>query len=168
MIAFVKWAVRFVVWILLYYIIASKIATSIFDSSVTMLKSFNLIVFIVSIVISFLSSFWNNLISWKNLKYHAYSIITLGFLPMLLWITNICIKFINWIGQIVDSPELVLPSFKLAMKFCNSCNGVHLNGLGIAYLAITGGMLIVFFLVSYDEYYLDSHYHHDSWDDDLE
>lgn len=170
MITFAKWLIRFIVWILLYYIIVLKISNSIFELDITSLKCYNITVLIVSIVMSFLSSFWNKLISWKNIKYHVYSILILVIIPVLLQLLNFSIKIINWITQVVNAPQIMLPNIKFSMKYCSSCNIEHLNSLGMIYLFITGIILCMYYFNSYEEYYWEykEHYYDEGWDDDLE
>jgi len=170
MISFAKWLIRFIAWILLYYLIITKLAKIALPTELLAINNFNLFILSISLGMSFLSSFWNKMISWKNIKYHIYSILIITAFPLLLKILNYGIELINWTSKLVDAPDIGLIKFDIYFKAISECGCHQLNPMGMAYLVITLVSLIVYFITSYEMYYWNPNnsYCGDSWDEDLE
>ena len=169
MIAFTKWLIRFIVWILLYYIINYKISNVILDKQIIALQSFNLFVLYLSIGLSFAMSFHSKLISLKNIKYHLYVVIALGIVPILITILNWSINILNIITPYVNAPLIKLIKWKILIETSSSCGCDVIRGFGMGFLVFTTVSLIMVIMHSYiwesiyGEHCDDSLYDDDDW-----
>ena len=165
MIAFVKWAVRFIVWILLYYVINYKIFDVIFDESLISRQGFNSFVLFLSVALSFAMSFHGNMISFKNIKYHLYVAMALGIVPISIIILNWCINVLNMITPCVNAPLVKLIEWKLSISIDVLCGCDTLKGFGAGFFVITVVSVIMTIMYSYtwNTTYgdFDSHYNED-------
>ena len=168
MIKLLKFAVRFIVWILLYYIIIYKGFDLMITVDEALRPKLNNIILLISIAMSFMSSFWDKLISIKNIKYHCYSLIGLFIISIALTLINYVIKFINLFTGYVSAPQITLLNNKLSLTSTTFCMCEHkflpvLIGLNLCFLSI-------FFMMSYEEYYWNdrwgkySSYHDDEFE----
>lgn len=168
MIAFVKWAIRFIVWILLYYIINYKIFNTIADQSVINLQKFNLFVLYLSIGLSFAMSFHGKMISFRNIKYHLYVALSVGIIPISITILNWSINILNIITPYVNAPLLKLIEWKLSIEPNLECGCEILKGFSMGFMVITVISLIMVIMHSYIWEASFGDYNNDHWDDDLD
>lgn len=168
MIVFTKWAIRFIVWILLYYIVIKKLSDITLEIDNSIVNQVNIFILFISIGMSFLSSFWGKLISFKNIKYHFYSLLILFIMPIFTFIINSIIKLINLFTGIISAPQMSLINVNTKINALPSC--LCENIIFPVIFAINFVLLVIFFIISYEEYYLDANRSccGDGWDDDLE
>ena len=130
----INWFIRFIVWILLYYLIIYKLCDLIFDTKILNSNNFNLDILYTAIIISFLNSFYKKLLSFKNIKYHIIQAVVIGVGPISIWTINIFIDIINLSIKIVNAPQINNIKILVHDRYCNSCGGEHINNFGIFYI----------------------------------
>lgn len=142
MIKLIKWLVGFIVWTLLYYVLNYFVFKNIFNDTIMQLNGLSKGVLILSIIISFLTSFDTKILSKSNILTHLSIPLIIGTSKILEILINLTIYIINKFSHIVSAPALSSVDFRFGLIQCKECPGDTIHGLVFAYFVVLAIIII--------------------------
>lgn len=136
MIKSIKWLIGFVLWTLLYYILNYFVFKNIFNDTIMQLNGLSEGVLILSIIISFLTSFDTKILSKSNILTHLSIPLIIGTSKILEMLINLTIYIVNKFSYIVSAPTLGSVDFRFGLMQCKECPGDTIHGLVFAYFVV--------------------------------
>lgn len=150
MIKSVKWLIGFILWTLLYYVLNYFVFKNIFNDTIMQLENINKFVLILSMIISFATSFSGKLFNIKNIMFHLSVPLTIGISKVLEITINSTIYIVNKFSYLVSAPTLGYTDLRFGLIQTGNCENT-ISGLTFAYLFT----LAIIIIVSISGYYGD-------------
>lgn len=136
MIKSAKWLMGFILWTLLYYILNYFVFKNIFNDTVIQLNGLSKGILILSIVVSFLTSFDTKILSKSNILTHLSMPLIMGASKILEMLINLIIYIVNKFSYIVSAPILNSVDFRFGLTQCKEYPDGIINNFVFAYFVV--------------------------------
>ena len=151
MIKSIKWLIGFILWTLLYYILNYFVFKNIFNDTIMQLNGLSKGILILSIIISFLTSFDTKILSKSNILTHLSMPLIMSASKILEMLINLIIYIVNKFSYIVSAPTLNDVDFKFGLIQCRECPNGTIHSLLFAYFVVIAIIMIAIAFGHYDD-----------------
>ena len=143
MIKSIKWLIGFILWTLLYYILNYFVFKNIFNDTIMQLNGLSKGVLVLSIIVSFLTSFDTKILSKSNILTHLSIPFTIGSSKILEMLINLTIYIVNKFSYLVSAPTLNSVDFRFGLIQCKECPDGAMHPLVFAYFVVLAVIIAV-------------------------